>query len=415
MRLSILEGVSVFFMQPKPVLRSLARAARQVAVTKGQVLVEEETPNRNLFVIVSGQFAVTIGSGRRDKVPIALLGPLDVFGTESVTSGAAPLATVTAATDGAVLVLNRQHVLTNDDERGGIAMQLQRVAAQRRALVDAASHRARIPTGLGTLIAVYSPKGGAGKTTIALNMAAALAANHPSEVALLDLGLPYNDAALLSGQTPTTCVARLVTDLDGSFDELLLSSALHHELQFTILPTALTPEEADLITPAVVTQTIEGLRKEFKYVVVDCCVQLTEPVLAVIESAQHVVLITTPRLASLKDVPHLIELLESVLHVPAGRIHLTVNRTAYGAALARDEIESMAHHRVAAEFGYDSAAERAAIKGELLWKLRPSGPVASGAAALAAMVNGRAGPANRRLSVGQVGAPLQALRRRGFA
>ncbi len=413
-RLAILQGVSVFFTQPKPLTRSLARAARQLSVTKGEVLVREGQANQNLFVIVNGQFAVSIGSGG-DTVPIALLGPLDIFGVDSVVSGAPAAATVTGTTDGEVLVLSRQHVMSDSGERSGIATQLTRVAAQRTGLVDAVSRRTRVPKGMGSVIAVYSPKGGAGKTTVALNLSAALAASHPAEVVLLDLGLPYNDAALLSGHVPTTCLARLVTDMDGAFDELMLSSALHHASEFMILPTALTPEEADLITQAVVIKALETLRKEFKYVVVDCCVQLSEPVLAVLERAQHVVVITTPRLASLKDMPHLIELLEDVLHVPTGRIHVTINHTGPKAALTRDDIEKMTGRRAAAEFGYDSAAERAAIEGELLWKLKPAGPVANGAAQLSARLNGRPGAANRRLDLARVASRLEILRRRGIA
>jgi len=385
-----------------------------VPLAKGKVLVREGTVNEDLFVVVRGQFAVSIMSGG-DTVPIALLGPLDIFGADSVISGAPASATVTSSTEGEVLVLNRQHVITHGEAPNGIAKQVERVAAQRRALVEAVGQRTRVPTGMGSLIAVYSPKGGSGKTTVALNLSAALAANHPAEVVLLDLGLPYNDAALLAGQVPTTCVARLVTDMDGAFDELLLSSALHHGSQFMIMPTALTPEEADLITPAVVLRTLETLRKEFKYVVVDCCVQLSEPVLAVLERAQHVVVITIPRLASLKDMPHLIEVMESVLHVPSGRIHMTVNHTASKAPLARDDIEKMTRRHVAAEFGYDSAAERAAIAGELLWKLRPAGAVASGAAQLAARVNGRQGAPRRRLDLAHVTSRLEMVRRRGFA
>lgn len=413
-RLAVLEYVSVFFMQPKPVMRSLARVTRQLSVRKGDVLVREGTANESLFVAMRGQFAVSVGSAG-DKVPIALLGPLDIFGVASVMSAAPARATVTANSEGEVLVLGRQRLITHLEELGASASQLQRVAAQRIALLEAVGRRTRVPTGIGSLVAVYSPKGGTGKTTLAVNLCAALAANRPAEVALLDLGLPYNDAALLSGQVPTTCLARLVTDIDTSFDELLLSSALHHPSQFMLLPTALTPEEADLITPAVVLKALETLRREFKYVVVDCCVQLSEPVLAVLEQAQHVIVITTPRLASLKDVPHLLDVLQDVLHVPAGRIHLTINHTAPKTLLSREEIEKMTRRRAAAEFAYDSSAERAAIQGDLLWKLRPAGPVANGAAQLAARINGRQGATHRRLDRASVRSRLEMLRRRSFA
>lgn len=398
-RLSVLEAVSILFMQPKPVMRSLARAAQQLSVTKGESLVREGEANESLFIVVRGQFAASVGSKGGDSVHVSMFGPADIFGVVSMMSNAPAPTTITATMDSEVLILDRQTVAPHLDADSQLAAQLQRVSAQRGALLESMSRRTRIPTGMGSVIAIYSPKGGAGKTTIAVNLCAALAASHPGEVALVDLGLPYNDAALLAGQVPTTCLARLVVDMGGAFDELLLSAAMHHPSQFWVLPVVLTPEEADLITPAVALKALDTLRREFKFVVVDCCVQLSETVLSVLEQAQQVVVITTPRLASLKDVPHLLDILQDVLHVPAGRIQLAINHTAPRAAIGREEIEKMSRRRVAVEFGFDSAAERASIQGDLVSRLRPKGPVSGGASQLAAKVGGRvrAAPRGREL------------------
>jgi Flp pilus assembly CpaE family ATPase len=413
MRLAVLEGVSVFFMQPKSAVRKLARQAQQVSVKKGDALVRQGMANENLYVVMRGQFAALVEASGGDSLPIAMLGPLDVFGVLSVVSRNPAAATVTAMSDGEVLVIEGKQLIAQMDDPGSATTQLQRVAAQRLALLEGARHRTRIPTGLGTLVAVYSPKGGAGKTTIALNLSAALAASHPGQVALLDLGLPYNDAALVSGQVPTTCLARVV-DIDGAFDELVLGSMLQHPARFSILPVVLKPEEADLITPDVVSRSVETLRSEFKYVVVDCCVQLLEQVLSVLERAQHVVLITTPRLPSLKDVPHLLDILQDVLHIPTGRIHLTVNHTTSRAAIGRVEIERIVGRRTTVEVGFDATAERAAIRGELLSKVRPAGPVAMATAQLAARINGRP-VVHHGLDLASVTSRLGTLRRRGFA
>jgi hypothetical protein len=75
----------------------------------------------------------------------------------------------------------------------------------------------------------------------------------------------------------------------------------------------------------------------------------------------------------------------------------------------------MARRRAAAEIGCESAAERAAIEGKLLWKLKPAGPVANGAAQLSARINGRPGATMRRLDLARVASRLEILRRRGVA
>jgi Flp pilus assembly CpaE family ATPase len=411
-RLAVLEGVSVFFMQPKAVVRKLARASQQVSVKKGDVLVRQGAANTNLFVVMRGQFAASVEAAGDDSLPISMLGPLDVFGVVSLVSGNPAAATVTATSGGEVIVIEGKRLIARDDPDSAMS-QLQRVATQRLALLEGARGRTRVPTGQGTVIAIYSPKGGAGKTTLAVNLSASLAAGRSGDVALLDLGLPYNDAALISGEVPTTCLARVV-GTDGAFDELVLSTALYHPAQFSILPVVLKPEEADLITPDVVSRTLDTVRSEFKYVVVDCCVQLSETVLAVLERAQHVVVITTPRLPSLKDVPHLLDLLQDVLHIPTGRIHLTVNHTASRTAIGREEIERIVGRRTTVDVGFDAKAEKAAIRGELLAKVRPDGPVATATALLAARISGRPA-ALRRVGLASVASQLSTLRRRGFA
>src|SRR6266540_2671178 len=412
-RLAVLENASLFFMQPKSVVRTLSRQSRQITVKKGDVLIRQGAPNDNLYVVMRGQFSALVQASHGESLPIALLGPEDVFGVLSVVSGNPAAATVTATSDGEVLVVEGKRLTALMADGDSARSQLQRVAAQRQSLLEVAHRRTQVSTGRGTVIAVYSPKGGTGKTTIALNLSASLAAAHPGEVALLDLGLPYNDAALISGLVPTTCLARAV-ETPGPFDELVLGSLLHHSAQFSILPVVLKPEEADLITPDVVARTVETLREEFKYVVVDCCVQLSEQILGVLERAQHVVIITTPRLQSLKDVPHLLDLLQDVLRIPTGRIHLTINNPTSKAMLGRGEIEQTVMRRTAAEVGFDAAAERAAIQGQLVSRIRPAGPMARAMAELTGRITGRS-LVDRGPGLAKVASRLEGLRRRGFA
>ncbi len=53
------------------------------------------------------------------------------------------------------------------------------------------------------IVAVYAVKGGAGRTTIAVNLAAAIGQKHRGECVLIDLSLPYNHAALVANLAPT--------------------------------------------------------------------------------------------------------------------------------------------------------------------------------------------------------------------
>src|SRR5207248_8046736 len=71
-----------------------------------------------------------------------------------------------------------------------------------------------------TVVGVYSPKGGSGGTCISLNLVGALARRYPGEVLLLDLDFPYSHSALLAGLVPTSCLARMSSLPQESFEEV---------------------------------------------------------------------------------------------------------------------------------------------------------------------------------------------------
>src|SRR4029077_76990 len=171
--------------------------------------------------------------------------------------------------------------------------QLSRLAQQRKAAFAETAAQASwgVLLGEAPVVAGYSAKGGSGGTTVALNLVGSLSRRYPGQVLLLDLDLPYNHAALLANLVPTTCLARVANSPREAFEEVLLSAVLYHAGGPMILPGALKPEEAELITPDLLARTIGVLRKSFRYVVVDLGVALSESVLAVIDHVQHVVLV----------------------------------------------------------------------------------------------------------------------------
>src|SRR5260370_38790848 len=99
------------------------------------------------------------------------------------------------------------------------------------------------------IVAVYAVKGGSGRTTIAVNLAAALGLEHRGECALIDLSLPYNHAALVANLVPTGCLALIDQPDQATLENALLGLALHHPPGMGIIPSALRTAQADLTTP----------------------------------------------------------------------------------------------------------------------------------------------------------------------
>jgi MinD-like ATPase involved in chromosome partitioning or flagellar assembly len=134
------------------------------------------------------------------------------------------------------------------------------------------------------VIAVLAPKGGQGKTTIAINLATGLAEVAPNSVVLVDADLQFGDI----GNALDVSAVRTIADIADSSveDEMVLKTSLaRHGDDFFVVPAPRTPEEADQVSAEGLARLISALSAIFSYVVVDTAPGLGEHTLTVIENA----------------------------------------------------------------------------------------------------------------------------------
>src|SRR3954465_483048 len=121
---------------------------------------------------------------------------------------------------------------------------------------------------LGRVITVFSAKGGCGKTTIATNLAAAIADGGRRSVCLLDLDLAFGDVAIAMQLFPAHTIADAVPIAD-TLDATAIGALLTpHSPGLTTLVAPVEPGSADIPTP-VASGIMRLLRATFEYGVVD--------------------------------------------------------------------------------------------------------------------------------------------------
>jgi pilus assembly protein CpaE len=227
------------------------------------------------------------------------------------------------------------------------------------------------------VVAVYSVKGGSGKTTIAVNVAAALGTQHRGDCVLLDLGLPYNHAALIANLVPAGCLATTERLRDDAFEHAVINVCLHHHSGVLVLPTALKVEQSELITPELVRRTLDVLERNFEFVVVDLGVAMSEVTLSVLDRSNKVYLVVTPELPAIRDTEALLKLFERVIKLPAGKMSLIFNHPRPHALATRSDAEQVIHRLMQFDIPYDGERfERAAVTGEILVVRTPASPPA---------------------------------------
>ena len=190
----------------------------------------------------------------------------------------------------------------------------------------------------GELVVVYSGKGGVGKSTVAVNAAAALARESGEEVALVDLDLQYGDAAVLLGVEPTgtiSDVAQSYPNIDGPF----LGAVMPEAAGVRVLAAPLSPEMADLVTPEHVRGILTMLRQVFDWVVVDMSQHLNDVALEAIELADRIFLVTDLNLPAIKDAKLAFRLFEH-LGIPRERITLVLNRADAPSNITEQHLEA---------------------------------------------------------------------------
>ena len=190
------------------------------------------------------------------------------------------------------------------------------------------------------VLAVTGAKGGVGKTTLAVNLAAALAAETGEPTALLDLYTQFGDAALLLNLTPRRTLADLVRLDPAELDVRLLGDHLEpHPSGLSLLAGAAAPLPLDALTPAFLDRVLGLLKSSHRYIVLDVPPVLHATTLHALAHAHTVLLI-----ANLFDLTTLADTrlwLEAVAgrHVASEAVQVLLNRVAPRNRLQVPDIE----------------------------------------------------------------------------
>lgn len=365
-RVAMLEPVSLFLSLPDMVLRRIARYMSEQTALAGASLSGPDTPVA-LRIIHEGVCEIRTDSDPA-SVSLLTLGPGDFLGFDALVLDDPIPVHVRAVTDCHFLVLDGQAIARAAPPGSAFREALRVAAGQRDSHLRAIQARPARPGSAiaGTQIAVYSTKGGSGRTTIALNLAAELGRRHPGEVLLVDMALPYNHVALIANLSPSTCLARIAQAGDDTFSQLTWGAVLPHPAGFMALPTALRPEEAELVNPQLLLRAMNVLSSQFRFTVFDLGVTLDDNVLATLELSDDLVLVATPELASMHDTRQVIDLATRVLHIPAGRVHTVLNNRTPDSAMSRKVVEEVLGRAMVAEFRYLGARpELTGLEGSL--------------------------------------------------
>jgi pilus assembly protein CpaE len=206
----------------------------------------------------------------------------------------------------------------------------------------------------GTIVTVFSPKGGTGKTVVATNLAAALAKREGRKTLLLDLDLQFGDAAIMLGAEPEKTIFDLMVAPGELDSEKLYGYATHHPCGLELLPAPLRPEDAELVTEAKVSRLLEVAREAYEVIVVDTSPFFHGAMLATLDRTDELFLLCALDVPTIKNVKLALQTLE-LLSFPRDRIRLVLNRANSKVGMKPADVEDALGTKIAYHVPSDRA------------------------------------------------------------
>jgi pilus assembly protein CpaE len=232
------------------------------------------------------------------------------------------------------------------------------------------------PTREGEVVTVFAAKGGCGKTTLAVNLSAVLAAGGTRRVCLVDLDLAFGDVAITMQLDPAHTIVdglAMVGHLDATGAASLLTP---YRPGLDVLLAPVQPGDAEKIPPAFVSELLGVLRRMYDYVVVDTPSQFSEHVLTAMDASTHHVLLTTPDVAALKNLRVTLDMLD-LLSYPRDIRSVVLNRADSKVGLTAEDVERVIRTPLAGHVPSSREVPTSANRGTPIAVANPGHPVSA--------------------------------------
>ena len=187
----------------------------------------------------------------------------------------------------------------------------------------------------GRIITIFSPKGGAGCTSVAVNTALALkkSLGEAGKVALIDANLQFGDVTIFLKLQSTRTLSDLAPHAEEMDPELLEAVLVPHASGLKVLAAPSVPEEAELMREGGVDEAggnrrlraiLSFMRDRFDYLVVDTAHVVDDVMLALLDINDLVLVLTRPVIPEIRGARLFVELLQK-LKYPMEKVQLVIN------------------------------------------------------------------------------------------
>ena len=200
------------------------------------------------------------------------------------------------------------------------------------------AHRDLKPNVDGSVLALLGTKGGVGTTTLGVHLATYLVQKNQKKVLLIDSRAQFGHVCIYLGMDGSAChFQEVVSNVHRLDSELLKSFVGRHSSGLDLLSSPDVGQVARAMHPEDVIATLEFLRGEYDFVIVDCDDPADEITRSVISASSRVYLVATPDITAIRDLSRHVDDLTRTGDV--SNIQVVINRYSSQFAVSLDDIE----------------------------------------------------------------------------
>jgi pilus assembly protein CpaE len=213
---------------------------------------------------------------------------------------------------------------------------------------------------LGTLVSVFSPRGGSGCSTIALNLALALHGQRKAQSLLIDASLRFGALDAMLNLQATRSIIDLLQSLDDADPELLHSITLPHTSGLRLLAAPPSPEMADMVLVRHLEKIVALGQRRYDYLVVDIGNSLDERALYFMDASQCIFVLLKPDIPAIKNVRLFLDVAQSLDYEPE-KLKLVLNQAPLRGGINAEAIQRHLKYPIVASIPDSARLAQAAI------------------------------------------------------
>lgn len=214
------------------------------------------------------------------------------------------------------------------------------------ASVDKCSQREVSAIKKSQVVAVYSNKGGVGKTAVASNLAVELSKLTRDKVALVDLNMPIGDVTTFLDVKPGIDIAEIVNNADVDNKEFIKEACCRYkDTSLYVMAEPQSIEQSRSLTPNQVVKLFQCLRNAFSYIVVDMGTNVDKLNMSILEQSDFILLVTVINLPLIRNCQRCLDLFKG-LGFPDNKTKIIVNRYLENDEITVDDVEKALNKKV---------------------------------------------------------------------